>query len=1023
MKGCLSLAVLLGLGLGFKAAAVAPIIKTQPASIIVSAAATARFSDQSTNTAPLTYQWQFKGTNMAGSTNSTLVLDNVLTNQAGSYTLSVSSTNGTVKSSVATLTVRPGTLIKLHVTGIPGDLTNGDMVVQLFDYDKPATVQNFIHYIVSGCFNNLFIDRMIPGFVLQSGDFDTADRTNTQSFFNLSSDQPTEALLDIFASYTSLRTRVDSHGTVEYAFPFQIDNEFGRGARVNNSYGTLAMGQVGGDPDSAANGWYINLTNNVSLDSENGQTNVGYTVFGRVVSGSNVLEYFNGLRKPDGGIFDISLATTNISSLTDLPVRYNSTNLPSDADLYFIDFTNLTPLTIDNTPPGPIRVISPAPGARVHGTLTEPRTVTFTGTATDNIGLARVVLDITSINGGIDLLGGTSGTTNWSLTFPGVQVGLNRVIVTAQDGNGYQTHYTNYFVVTTPLTVRTNGNGTTTAGLDGKFLEAGLVYSITATPKPGNIFSNWTFGNQSILTPTFNFRMSEGTTMTANFMTNNLAGGLSFFYPAANAKLSNTDFTLSGKIKTGVTLTNVLCQFYDSNGKVTTNGLAAISATNWTLSTHLEPGSYTVMAVAADVNGKTTLISESFTILTPLHVIKVGNGTLTPNRDGQYVQVGTAYSITATPSNQWLFATWSDGVNSSTNPVVGFYMTTGYTLTATFVTNYYPNLLGTYNGLFYNTNTAAAASSGAFSITLTPAASGAFSGKLMSLGKTFTFNGKFDYTGNTRVTVARAGTDAVTLFLTLDLTNGTGTVTGLASNANWTANLLGYRAVTKLGTNTVPAAGNFVLKIPASPAATNSPGGDSYATFTTSAAGALTLTGKLADNLSTAVISESTGVSTNGLWPFFASAANGTEVVFGWQTFSSPNNCSGPLQWIKGATVATTYYPAGFSISNNAAGEQLVQSLPGSYQITFSGGTLTAPVTDSITMNAAHQFVVAGTPADKLSITLTPATGAFTGHFINPTTQAALNFQGAFTFSDLAGFGCVLDLNHQTGLVVIRGLK
>ena len=1013
MKGRLFFTVSLCLGLAFSAGAVAPIIKTQPVSTTVSLAATARFSVLSTNTSPLTYQWQFKATNIAGATDSTLVVDNVQTNQAGSYTVLVSSPTATVKSSVATLKVVAGTLVRLHVVGAPGD---GNMDVQLFDYDKPATVQNFIHFIQSGAYTNAFFDRLIPGHVLQAGDYSSLDQTGTNSFIDTV--QTNINLYDIYSYWVEgLRaTPLISE---------QVDNEFARGARVSNEYGTLAMGQSGGDPDSASSSWYINLTNNNSgtnwnLDVEYELSNnvvvpipnVGYTVFGRVVNGTAVLDYFNGLSKPANGIFDSSVAIAGLDLLTDLPVRYQGTNLPADADMYFIDFTFLTVPPLDTVLPGLI-ITSPAPNARVHGTLADPRTITFYGTASDNFGVARVFVE--DIGPAGTLANNAQGTTNWSITIPGIGVGLNGLIVFSQDGRGNITKKSYTFLVTTPLIVNTNGYGTVTAGMNGAFLDSGSVYSITATPKVGNLFSNWTFGGQTISAPTFSFAMSEGVTMTANFMSNSLPGGITFVSPLANGKLSNSVFTITGKIKAGVTLTNIDCQFYSSVGQVASHP-AVISGSTWSFTGQLAPGTYTVTAIASDVNGRKTLITESFSILTPLHVIKVGQGTLTPNRDGQYLSVGTTYTITAAPaSSQWLFATWSDGVGTSTNPVATFGMYSNLTLTATFAPNYFPNVTGTYNGLFSNPTNTTAASSGAFSII--PTATGAFSGKLLSLGKTFAFSGKFDYTGNCQVTVTRAGTNTVTLFLSLDLTNGTGTVSGTATNANWTASVLGYKAVTKLGTNAMPVAGSFAMTIPGNVASTNTPGGDSYATFTTSAAGALTLTGKLADNLSTAVVAETTGVSTNGIWPFFISLANGTEVIFGWQTFTTPTNCSGSLQWIKGATAATSYSPAGFALTTETATASKVVPPPAgaTYQIRFSGGTLTAPLANIVTVNTAHQFVVSGTPADRLTLTLTAATGAFTGTFINPDTNAKLTFYGVFTDPTQLGSGFILDSNHQTG--------
>src|SRR5213593_4754241 len=47
----------------------------------------------------------------------------------------------------------------------------GDIEVELYDQDKPVTVQNFIRYIQSGRYQNEFSHRLVPGFVIQGGGF------------------------------------------------------------------------------------------------------------------------------------------------------------------------------------------------------------------------------------------------------------------------------------------------------------------------------------------------------------------------------------------------------------------------------------------------------------------------------------------------------------------------------------------------------------------------------------------------------------------------------------------------------------------------------------------------------------------------------------------------------------------------------------------------------------------------------------------------------------------------------------
>ncbi len=63
------------------------------------------FSVEATNYPPFGYQWVFNGSYLAGATRSSLVLSNITTAQAGYYWVIVGNTNGTVNSTVVTLTV------------------------------------------------------------------------------------------------------------------------------------------------------------------------------------------------------------------------------------------------------------------------------------------------------------------------------------------------------------------------------------------------------------------------------------------------------------------------------------------------------------------------------------------------------------------------------------------------------------------------------------------------------------------------------------------------------------------------------------------------------------------------------------------------------------------------------------------------------------------------------------------------------------------------------------------------------
>ena len=88
-------------------APVAPGIATPAAGQTVTAGNSATFTVIATGTAPLFYQWRFNGGNLTGATSAALTLNNCQTNNAGTYSVVVSNTAGTVTSTGATLTVNP----------------------------------------------------------------------------------------------------------------------------------------------------------------------------------------------------------------------------------------------------------------------------------------------------------------------------------------------------------------------------------------------------------------------------------------------------------------------------------------------------------------------------------------------------------------------------------------------------------------------------------------------------------------------------------------------------------------------------------------------------------------------------------------------------------------------------------------------------------------------------------------------------------------------------------------------------
>jgi peptidyl-prolyl cis-trans isomerase A (cyclophilin A) len=138
--------------------------------------------------------------------------------------------------------------------------------MELFDDEAPLTVQNFLRYVEGGDaaeFVNTFFHRSVSNFVLQGGGFSAS-------------------------SLKHLDEHIDTFSTVH--------NEFS--ADRSNLRGTIAMAKVATNENTASSEWFVNLADNSSnLDNQNG----GFTVFGRVIEGMDVIDKIAALPKANFG--------------------------------------------------------------------------------------------------------------------------------------------------------------------------------------------------------------------------------------------------------------------------------------------------------------------------------------------------------------------------------------------------------------------------------------------------------------------------------------------------------------------------------------------------------------------------------------------------------------------------------------------------------------------------------------------------------------------------------------------------
>jgi len=140
----------------------------------------------------------------------------------------------------------------------------GNITIELDQQHAPQTVQNFLRYVSEKHFDGTIFYRVVPGFVIQGGSY-TAD-----------------------GGYRSPHAGV----------PLEANNG------LLNTRGSIAMAR-GDTPNSADAEFFIDLSDNTDLNhnpSDTGNT-TGYTVFGHVSAGMDVVDQIAAVKLGDKGPF------------------------------------------------------------------------------------------------------------------------------------------------------------------------------------------------------------------------------------------------------------------------------------------------------------------------------------------------------------------------------------------------------------------------------------------------------------------------------------------------------------------------------------------------------------------------------------------------------------------------------------------------------------------------------------------------------------------------------------------------
>jgi len=149
----------------------------------------------------------------------------------------------------------------------------GDFVVEVYPDKAPKTVANFLQYVNEKHYNGTIFHRVINNFMVQGGGFD--------------------------ANYQQKPTRA----------PVEHEGRQAMEKGLRNVTGTLAMARTN-DPQSASAQFFINVKDNAFLDPS--VQAFGYTVFGKVISGMDVVNTIKAAPTGPGGPFGSDVPKTPI---------------------------------------------------------------------------------------------------------------------------------------------------------------------------------------------------------------------------------------------------------------------------------------------------------------------------------------------------------------------------------------------------------------------------------------------------------------------------------------------------------------------------------------------------------------------------------------------------------------------------------------------------------------------------------------------------------------------------------------
>ena len=964
-----------------------PVVKPPPplTNTLVGAPITLSYLAQ--GLAPLSYQWLLNGTNLtdgsevSGSATGALIINPVLSEDVGSYALVISNTWGALTSSVTVLTVSPpGVSItspkpnaRISSPEFAGTATNAP----LFPGANPDETR-LIH--VNYSFANLFNSSNITG---MTGVTTGAGGASNWSF--KATPFPGTNILSV----QSVDASGDISPVVSRTFFYEAP------ARL-----TILTTGSGTGSFSVTNGAMLDLGESYSITA-----------------------------RPRSSVF----SNWNIGGVPSYEptIRFvMQPNLVLTADF----MAGQLPEVFITSPKALERSASPV----LEGTAAS--SPVLPGVDPTNVQLTQVVYWLTnaaasSVITGVAALTRGDAVSNWSIMVTPLP-GTNTLAVQSEDvwgGHSRIESRTFFYKVPALFTLTNAGNGTgaftaaasvagDTLPANGAMLNIGETYRITARPGRFCRFINWLSSSAGgSYNPALSFVMKSNLVLTATFI--QIPPVVAISSPTANLRTAAPAFegTASGHFP----IANVICSLADTNGSATlTAGAGTVS--NWSIALIPLPGPNVLTVYGVDVSGnKSAVVSRKFFYKVPARLSVTnagpGNGAIkgaasvagdTPPADGAMLNIGEGYKITAIPDKSSLFSNWvSSAGGSSGSPALSFVMQSNLALTVTFVTNFFPPLAGTYNGLFFPPNAAVSEETSGMLNNLVLRNTGVFSGKFLTVGTNYPFATNFDASG-------RADFNAGPLQVSLTLDRVTPQITGTVSESGSTASL-----IADLASSVLPSAEYTILFSPSTNVSVVSPPGDGYA-LVTNHDGVVTLSGALADGTR---YNQTVPASRAGDLPVYASLYTrntNTErgLLLGWINLTNlqaaaPTNA---LTWIKQKQRydSPARYTNGFTNILSIQGSIWTEPPAESPAISLTNGQLVISNTGlflafSNVVVSGHKLTDLGNfPTNSLSGSINPKTGLLNVTFGNGKGRATDDASGAILQDTTNAGGFFLTLTN-----------